>query len=414
MPVLSKRALAAPAISIIFLTAALIVGCAAPAEHPALDRAGAAVERARSAPRVRALAAAELDRAEVALEYARTAARAGAPPDQVEHLAYVVSQRAALAQARAAERVARSELDKLQRALDQGVAEGPREQDQRTRTRLTDNQRAPAQLHEDANSQVRLERDRQGRTSSARQDDVGAAPAVDQRERAPAEEDAQEQASLRRNQRERASVQQDQQARAPLHENQPTRAPLDGDGSTRGLGDLPLAPDWQVLASSAPGQRQARAALEQEQREHGAVQEDQRARAPLEQERQARPSAREAQQIRTAAADNGAALVETVPPDITLSLAQLSFEWAEPTDDTLEQLAALAERLLREPGPSVSIEVDFELPDPEARTVMEQRVEVVRAILLQRGIAPARLVVRAAEDGAVEPSATSSFVESPD
>jgi len=46
--------------------------------------------------------------------------------------------------------------------------------------------------------------------------------------------------------------------------------------------------------------------------------------------------------------------------------------------------------------------------------VMERRVEVVRAILLRRGIEPARLVVRAAGDGPVAPSTTSPFVESPD
>jgi hypothetical protein len=45
---------------------------------------------------------------------------------------------------------------------------------------------------------------------------------------------------------------------------------------------------------------------------------------------------------------------------------------------------------------------------------MERRVEVVRAILLRRGIEPARLVVRAAGDGPVEPPAASQFVESPD
>jgi outer membrane protein OmpA-like peptidoglycan-associated protein len=103
-----------------------------------------------------------------------------------------------------------------------------------------------------------------------------------------------------------------------------------------------------------------------------------------------------------------------VPQDVTLSLARLPFDGAEPTSDTLAELAALAERLLREPGPGVVIEADFALPDPEARTVMERRVEVVRAILLRRGIEPARLVVRAAGDGPVAPPAASPFVESPD
>ena len=55
-----------------------VAGCAGPAAYPALDEAHAAVERARSVPRVRALAAAELDLAEIALEQAGAAARAGA------------------------------------------------------------------------------------------------------------------------------------------------------------------------------------------------------------------------------------------------------------------------------------------------------------------------------------------------
>ena len=144
------------------------------------------------------------------------------------------------------------------------------------------------------------------------------------------------------------------------------------------------------------------------------MQVDRQAGAPLEADEREPPSVEEDQQARTAESDDGAAIVGTMPQDITLSLAQLPFEGAEPTDVTIEQLTALAERLLREPGPSVSIEVDFELPDPEARTMMERRVEVVRAILLQRGIAPARLVVRAAGDGPAEPPAIPSFVEPPD
>jgi hypothetical protein len=74
----------------------------------------------------------------------------------------------------------------------------------------------------------------------------------------------------------------------------------------------------------------------------------------------------------------------------------------------------LAERLVREPEPRVSIEAQFDLPEPEARTEMERRVEVVRAILVQRGIAAERLVVRAVGDGPVEPAASSSLVEPPD
>ena len=87
------------------------------------------------------------------------------------------------------------------------------------------------------------------------------------------------------------------------------------------------------------------------------------------------------------------------PQELTLSLAQLSFAGAEPTSETAERLAAVAEQLLRAPERRVSIEAEFNLPDPEARTMLEQRVEIVRAILLRRGVAPERVVVRASGDG---------------
>ena len=135
-----------------------------------------------------------------------------------------------------------------------------------------------------------------------------------------------------------------------------------------------------------------------------ASQQDQPERASVEQDRL----------IRAAAPSHLAADVEAVPPDITLDLARLPFDGAEPTSDTHEQLAAVAERLVREPGPRLLIEADFNLPDPAARTVVERRVEVVRAILLKRGIAPARLVVRAAGEAPVAPAITPAFVESPD
>ena len=102
-----------------------------------------------------------------------------------------------------------------------------------------------------------------------------------------------------------------------------------------------------------------------------------------------------------------------MPQEITLSLAQLSFAGAEPTSETDERLAAVAEQLLRAPERSVSIQAEFNLPEPEARTMLEQRVEIVRAILLRRGVAPERVVVRASGDGPAEPRATPSFVEAP-
>lgn len=259
------------------LLAVLVAGCAIPAAPPALNDAHAAVERARSSPRVRALAPAELDLAEIALEQAGAAARAGAPRAQVEHLAYVASQRAALAEARAAAQVARSETRLLRRSLD------------------------------------------------------------------------------------RASL-------APPSNDPP-----------------------KTTGPSKP--RLARAPVEQDRPEH----------APGKDRKES-----------AAAPDPVAAEAEAMPREVTLRLAELPYEEAGPTGEALDQLAALAERLAREPGLSLLIEADFDLPDPEARTVMERRVEVVRAFFLERGVAPARLLVRAGENGPAEPQATSAFVEPPE
>jgi OmpA-OmpF porin, OOP family len=267
------------------LLAVLVVGCAVPAAHPALDRAHAVVERARSAPRVRALAPAELDLAELALDQADAAARAGAPRAQVEHLAYVASQRAALAEAHAAAQVARSETRLLQRGLDQAAFEASLK-----------NRRTP-----------RLPRDHP---------------------------------------QTRVSLQDDQHERVPVEEDQQERVPLKDDQGVRTAEPGPVAAD-----------------------------------------------------------------VESMPQDVTLSLAELPFEGAEPTSEVLEELATLVQLMLREPGHSLLIEADFDLPEPEARTMMERRVEVVRAIFLERGVAPARLIVRASGESLAEPRAASSFVE---
>jgi hypothetical protein len=106
--------------------ATLLVGCVAPpGDRASLDQAQAAVERARGAPRVRALAAAELDRAEVTLERARAAAVAGAPASHVDHLAYAASRQAALAEAHAADRVAQDEIAALRQVLGRQLTATP-------------------------------------------------------------------------------------------------------------------------------------------------------------------------------------------------------------------------------------------------------------------------------------------------
>jgi hypothetical protein len=116
----------------------------------------------------------------------------------------------------------------------------------------------------------------------------------------------------------------------------------------------------------------------------------------VQEEQQESPSEDADQQAFGIEADVAAATVGPMPQEITLHLATLPFEGAEPTSDTVEQLTALAERMLRESALSVSIEAEFAAPDPAARTEMERRVEVVRAILVRGGIAPMRLVVRPA------------------
>jgi len=222
--------------------AATVVGCGSvPAEHVSLDQAHAAVERARGAPRVRALAAAELDHAEVALERARTAAEARAPASHVAHLAYAASRQATLAEAHAADRVAQAEVDLLQRALDRLLA------------------RAPEDIREN-----------------------------------------------------------------------------------RAAGEPPPAATFNV---------------------------------PL--------------------------------PDLTLDLSELSFEDADPGGETTTRLDQVADLLIGRPARKVSIAADFDLPDPVARTLMERRIETVRAAFLRRGIDPSRISVHA--DAAPEGRAVTSF-----
>lgn len=105
--------------------AALLVSCATPADDRALHGAEVAVERARSAPRVRALAPRELDDAEVALALAGDMLETGAGGEWVDHFAYLAARRAALAEARATERIARARVAALDRELDRAWADAP-------------------------------------------------------------------------------------------------------------------------------------------------------------------------------------------------------------------------------------------------------------------------------------------------
>jgi outer membrane protein OmpA-like peptidoglycan-associated protein len=89
-----------------------------------------------------------------------------------------------------------------------------------------------------------------------------------------------------------------------------------------------------------------------------------------------------------------AATVDAALPDFTLSLSELAFEDAA-GGETATSLDEVADLLISQPARKVSIEADFDLPDPVARTLMESRIETVRAALLRRGIDASRIGVRA-------------------
>jgi hypothetical protein len=95
------------------------------------------------------------------------------------------------------------------------------------------------------------------------------------------------------------------------------------------------------------------------------------------------------------------------PSELVLSPSELPFDDAEPNLETDRELREIVKRLRLEPGRAVSIEADFDLPDPAARTAMERRIEVIRTTLLRRGIEPSRIVVRASAPRE-EPAAAST------
>src|ERR671919_640593 len=96
-----------------------------------------------------------------------------------------------------------------------------------------------------------------------------------------------------------------------------------------------------------------------------------------------------------------AAALEGAPASHVDHLAYVASRQAD------RELGRIVERLRLEPGRAVSIEADFDLPDPAARTAMERRIELIRATLLRRGIEPSRIIVRASPPRE-EPAAVSS------
>jgi OmpA-OmpF porin, OOP family len=101
--------------------AALVAACAGRSSE-SLEGARSAVASARSNQAVVARAPDELLDSERALDRAESAFRGGADQDEVDHLAYLAEQRAAIAQATASERVALAEIEGLNEQLEDELA----------------------------------------------------------------------------------------------------------------------------------------------------------------------------------------------------------------------------------------------------------------------------------------------------
>jgi len=93
-------------------TVALVAACAGRSSE-SLEEARRAVDAARSDQEVLARAPEQLQESERALDRAESALRGGADQDQIDHLAYLAQQRAAVAEAVADEQVALAEIEEL-------------------------------------------------------------------------------------------------------------------------------------------------------------------------------------------------------------------------------------------------------------------------------------------------------------
>jgi len=91
---------------------ALVAACAGRSSE-SLEEARRAVDAARSDQEVLARAPEQLQESERALDRAESALRGGADQDQIDHLAYLAQQRAAVAEAVADEQVALAEIEEL-------------------------------------------------------------------------------------------------------------------------------------------------------------------------------------------------------------------------------------------------------------------------------------------------------------
>lgn len=110
--------------------AALVAACAGRSSE-SIQEARSAVASARADPEVVARAPEELLESERALERAEAAFSGRADQDEVDHLAYLAEQRAAVAQAAADERVALAEIEGLNEQFEDELAGLPARQTDR-------------------------------------------------------------------------------------------------------------------------------------------------------------------------------------------------------------------------------------------------------------------------------------------
>ncbi|WP_232420214.1 OmpA family protein [Nitrosococcus watsonii] len=96
-----------------FSLAFLIAACAPPIKPAKLERAEADVEQAQADSRVTQYAPVRLDEAKEALQRAQVAWEADKNVEEVEHLAYLAQQRAAIAEMAAADKAAQAEIKNL-------------------------------------------------------------------------------------------------------------------------------------------------------------------------------------------------------------------------------------------------------------------------------------------------------------
>ncbi|QBQ55030.1 OmpA family protein [Nitrosococcus wardiae] len=101
----------------------LVVACTPPTKPADLKRAEVAVEQVQTDPSITQYAPVKLDEAEEALQRARVAWEKDKSVEEVDHLAYLAQQRAAIAETAAAEKAAQAEIKDLAQGRQQMLVE---------------------------------------------------------------------------------------------------------------------------------------------------------------------------------------------------------------------------------------------------------------------------------------------------